>query len=188
MASATSSSTSTGDQRRPSCRSQWLDGLPGEYRDPVAGRRALIDAKLAGFEVPYVATLRANLPADEQIYFGPFSRLLLPAPWNRGRIVLIGDAAHPMPPHASSGAAMAIEDAWVLAESLGAAHTGTDWQQAVDTFMARRFARVRCVFDTSVVNCEAENAQAGNSPPPATDPARAEASIREFWRFLREPI
>jgi 2-polyprenyl-6-methoxyphenol hydroxylase-like FAD-dependent oxidoreductase len=37
----------------------------------------------------------------------------LPA-WHRGRIVLIGDAAHAMGPHAGQGASMAIEDAIVL--------------------------------------------------------------------------
>jgi 6-hydroxynicotinate 3-monooxygenase len=34
--------------------------------------------------------------------------------WSRGRIVLLGDACHPMKPHMGQGAAMAIEDAAVL--------------------------------------------------------------------------
>lgn len=40
---------------------------------------------------------------------------LEPIPWTRGRIVLIGDAAHAMTPNLGQGAAMGIEDAHVLA-------------------------------------------------------------------------
>lgn len=35
--------------------------------------------------------------------------------WSRGRVTLLGDACHPMPPFLAQGAAMAIEDAYVLA-------------------------------------------------------------------------
>ncbi|RZA11968.1 MAG: FAD-dependent oxidoreductase, partial [Lysobacteraceae bacterium] len=36
----------------------------------------------------------------------------------RGRIALLGDAAHPMRPYLAQGAGMAIEDAFVLGQSL----------------------------------------------------------------------
>ncbi len=39
-------------------------------------------------------------------------------PWTRGRVALVGDAAHAMAPSAAQGGAQAIEDAWVLAKSL----------------------------------------------------------------------
>jgi salicylate hydroxylase len=38
--------------------------------------------------------------------------------WTRGRVTLLGDACHPMLPYLAQGAAMAIEDAWVLARML----------------------------------------------------------------------
>jgi len=38
--------------------------------------------------------------------------------WSRNRIVLLGDACHPMKPHMGQGAAMAMEDAAVLARCL----------------------------------------------------------------------
>lgn len=38
--------------------------------------------------------------------------------WGHGAITLLGDAAHPMLPYLAQGAAMAIEDAWVLARAL----------------------------------------------------------------------
>lgn len=40
------------------------------------------------------------------------------ASWSAGRVALLGDAAHSMLPFHAQGAAMAIEDAWVLARSL----------------------------------------------------------------------
>lgn len=43
-----------------------------------------------------------------------------PSPnWGRGRVQLIGDAAHPMLPNAGQGAAQAFEDAYVLGRWLG---------------------------------------------------------------------
>lgn len=38
--------------------------------------------------------------------------------WSRGRLVLLGDACHPMKPHMAQGAAMAIEDAAMLVRCL----------------------------------------------------------------------
>lgn len=38
--------------------------------------------------------------------------------WSQGRMVLLGDACHPMRPHMAQGACMAIEDAAILARSL----------------------------------------------------------------------
>ena len=43
--------------------------------------------------------------------------------WGRGHVTLLGDAAHPMLPHLAQGAAMAIEDAYVLARHLTADST-----------------------------------------------------------------
>ena len=51
--------------------------------------------------------------------WGLFDRDPMPA-WSKGRITLLGDAAHPMLPFLSQGAAMAIEDAYVLAAALAA--------------------------------------------------------------------
>ncbi|MFT3691019.1 FAD-dependent monooxygenase [Paenirhodobacter sp.] len=38
--------------------------------------------------------------------------------WSRGRLVMLGDACHPMRPHMAQGACMAIEDAAILARAL----------------------------------------------------------------------
>jgi 6-hydroxynicotinate 3-monooxygenase len=60
--------------------------------------------------------------------------------WSRGRIVLLGDACHPMPPFMGQGAAMAFEDAVVLARCLD--HVGVDHPQAAfKLYEAKRYER-----------------------------------------------
>jgi salicylate hydroxylase len=57
----------------------------------------------------------------------------------KGRVALIGDAAHPMLPFLAQGAAQAIEDAGALAECLGRA---TDIAEALAAYSRRRALRV----------------------------------------------
>lgn len=72
----------------------------------------------------------------------------LPA-WSRDRIVLLGDAAHAVGPHAGQGASMAIEDALVLAACL---QGEADHQAAF-----RRYERVRRPRVAEVVKLTARN-------------------------------
>lgn len=73
--------------------------------------------------------------------------LLVDDPWVRGRVLLIGDAAHATTPHISYGLGIAVEDGIVLAGELGRAATVDD---ALASFMARRFERARMVVDASL--------------------------------------
>ncbi|WP_426166554.1 FAD-dependent monooxygenase [Sandarakinorhabdus sp. DWP1-3-1] len=52
--------------------------------------------------------------AASSIKWGLYDRAVLPR-WSRGRVTLLGDAAHAMLPFLGMGAAMAIEDGWALA-------------------------------------------------------------------------
>ena len=59
-------------------------------------------------------TVTDILEACEQAYlWGLFERPPLPF-WSKGRTALLGDSAHAMLPFMAQGAAMAIEDSWVL--------------------------------------------------------------------------
>jgi 2-polyprenyl-6-methoxyphenol hydroxylase-like FAD-dependent oxidoreductase len=90
-----------------------------------------------------------NLMTDPgPINYTWFESHLLPPPWNRGRVVLIGDAVHTCPPTIAQGAALALEDAAVLADVLLAADDLD--QAAFDTFTARRYQRVKTVVEESV--------------------------------------
>jgi len=59
----------------------------------------------------------------DSVNYRPLEILLQPAPWHRGHVVLIGDAAHATTPHLASGAGIAIEDGIVLAEEIAAQPT-----------------------------------------------------------------
>jgi 2-polyprenyl-6-methoxyphenol hydroxylase-like FAD-dependent oxidoreductase len=72
---------------------------------------------------------------------------VLPAPWNRGRVVLIGDAAHTCPPTIAQGGAQALEDAYALTDLL-LTRPVLD-QDLWDAFTARRFDRARTVVEAS---------------------------------------
>jgi salicylate hydroxylase len=61
---------------------------------------------------------RALIEASEEVWrWALYDRAPTPQ-WSKGRVTLLGDAAHPMPPFLAQGAAMAIEDAVVLANGL----------------------------------------------------------------------
>jgi 2-polyprenyl-6-methoxyphenol hydroxylase-like FAD-dependent oxidoreductase len=92
--------------------------------------------------------IRADLEAGAHANYTWFTKHMIDEPWNRGRVVLIGDAAHSCPPTIAQGAAQGLEDAFVLTELL----TGRDEldQQLWDHFHARRLPRVRAVVDASV--------------------------------------
>lgn len=71
------------------------------------------------------------------------------AKWQDGaRRVILGDAAHPTLPFLAQGAVMALEDAWVLGESLGALPVG----EALGLYQARRRARVARVIEAANQN------------------------------------
>ena len=70
-----------------------------------------------------------------------------------GRAALLGDAAHPMLPFLAQGAAMAIEDAWVLADSLAGGGAGAgDVEARLAAYAAARLPRVRRVQAASTRN------------------------------------
>ena len=104
--------------------------------------RALLD----GFPDPVLQSVRTQLGPESQIVFRPIDSLLVPQPWFRGRVVLIGDTVHATTPHLAAGACIGIEDALVLAEELERA---SDVEAAVVAFQDRRWNRCRMVVENS---------------------------------------
>jgi len=76
--------------------------------------------------------------SDSVFKWGLFDRNPMKT-WSSGHVTLLGDAAHPMLPFLSQGAAMAIEDGYVLAKSLDA--HGQDIQSALRDYEAERLPR-----------------------------------------------
>ncbi|MER7795070.1 FAD-dependent oxidoreductase [Streptomyces sp. NPDC097640] len=83
-----------------------------------------------------------------QVNYTWFDQLLVEGSWHRGRVVLVGDAAHCCPPTIAQGAAQSLEDASVLAELLT---SGRDWgDDLFQAYYERRIPRVRTVVEASV--------------------------------------
>ena len=94
-----------------------------------------------------IPELAAGVTDPSQVVYRPLEAILVPPPWYRGRVVLIGDAAHATTPHLGQGAAQAIEDAVVLAELAGGAD---DVPTLLERFMQRRFERTKFIWETSI--------------------------------------
>jgi 2-polyprenyl-6-methoxyphenol hydroxylase-like FAD-dependent oxidoreductase len=102
---------------------------------------------LAAYSAPIVQSLRSQLGEHSSIVFRPLESLLVPKPWYRGRVVMIGDTVHATTPHLAAGACIGIEDALVLAEELGRA---ASVDGALAAFQARRWERCRMVVENSM--------------------------------------
>lgn len=114
----------------------WLPSSRDEMREAFAGwgsgLQSLIDATTEVTKWPLMD--RDPLPL-----------------WSRGRMVLLGDACHPMKPHMAQGAAMAIEDAAMLVRCL--LETGlADHQTAFRLYESNRTERAGRVQSVSKGN------------------------------------
>jgi 2-polyprenyl-6-methoxyphenol hydroxylase-like FAD-dependent oxidoreductase len=98
----------------------------GSWHEPVA---AIIEA------TPPDRILRTDICDRDPI-----------ARWHAGRVVLLGDAAHPMTPNLGQGAGQAIEDAVVLDECLAAS---SSIEEALTHYEQRRVARANAIVRAS---------------------------------------
>jgi 2-polyprenyl-6-methoxyphenol hydroxylase-like FAD-dependent oxidoreductase len=149
---------------------------PGNPHYPRKGLAETMRAKVAGC-APAIRVLAEQITDDDGVVYRPLESLLLEQPWYRGRVALLGDAAHATTPHLGQGAGMAIEDALVLAEEL-ARHD--EVPAALDAWFKRRFERCAYIVRASLAICKG---QLGEGPP--VDNARATA---EMFAYTAQPI
>ena len=121
------------------------DRETNDYIDP-SEFLSRVKALLAPFPDPRLQRVRDQLDEHSQIIYRPLESLLMPSPWYKGRVVLIGDTVHATTPHMASGACIGIEDALVLADELAKAGS---IDQALDRYLARRWERCRMVVQNS---------------------------------------
>ncbi|MFJ2375266.1 FAD-dependent monooxygenase [Streptomyces sp. NPDC087769] len=129
--------------------------------DPERAHEQLTE-RLAMFSGP-VAEALATVTDPASVVYSRISQVTVEEPWHVGRVVLAGDAAHASTPHIAQGAAMAVEDALVLAESLDA---GSDVAAALEAWEARRRPRAMWVQAMSRAVLKQET---GNETTPEED-------------------
>ncbi len=144
-------------------RLSWFGGADGH---PPATKEFLRE-RFAGWRAPIAEIIDKT---DETMIW--FDRLYDARPrrrWVRGRVALLGDAAHPMSPFLGMGACQAVLDAWVVADELS---RSSDDEAALVRYQRRR----RNI--ASVVQLAAHGGVASARPRPRALQPLFEASVR----------
>lgn len=114
------------------------DDWQGESWRETGSREAAL-ADFSGW-APEITDIIAS--ADTPYRWALFDRYPLPR-WQDGAVGLIGDACHPMLPFMAQGAAMAVEDAWVLAREVSHADTIAAGLARYETIRKPRTSRIQ---------------------------------------------
>jgi FAD-dependent urate hydroxylase len=129
----------------------------------------------------YGGPVPAVLDAMESVQVGTTDEVDL-GRWSRGRVVLVGDAAHATAPTLSQGAAMAIEDAVILADAL---RRTCGVREALAAYESRRRPRTKWVLDRT-----RDRDRTRDVPPALRDPllrGRGGRIFQEHYRLLLDP-
>ncbi|MDZ5636943.1 FAD-dependent monooxygenase [Janthinobacterium sp. GMG1] len=105
-----------------------------DMRSPTApSRREMLRAALAG-RGKVADRIIAELDAVQDFYFGPMSQVQA-STWSKGRLVLLGDAAHCPTPFTGKGTALALVGAYVLAGEIKRCATHTQAFEAYERIL-----------------------------------------------------
>ena len=139
---------------------------------------------------PAVVQMITAVPISQR--WGLFHRPPL-GRWSKGRVTLIGDAAHALVPHHGQGANQSIEDAVVLAAQLAKAGPGR-WREAQEAYERLRRGRTRKVQYASISTADVlhlpdePEAQARNARLRARDSLLHHLDwIHDFDALAQEP-
>jgi len=124
----------------------WATANEPEYADDGPDRRARLLRLFGAWHRPIPRLIEAT-PEEEILKNGTFDRPPVRG-WGRGRVTLLGDAAHPTTPSFGQGGCMAIEDAAVLAAAL-VAHAD-HLPAALRHFERRRYRRTTWITRQSL--------------------------------------
>ena len=155
---------------------QWVAEGWSTRGDPDEMRRSFPNPE------PRLATLLSVVTDCSK--WGLFTRPLT-ANWGRGRIQLIGDAAHAMLPNAGQGACQAFEDAYILARWLAAER---DPAAAFANFRRVRIPRVHGVQRLSLANARFKHMHDTAAQRAAIAAAKASFHGNIDWVYGYDPI
>lgn len=115
--------------------------------------RDLFRKVLDGFEAPYVRELLSLVDDEDAVIARPYLLHHQPAPWFRGRIVVVGDAAHTIAANMGAGGVIGFEDGVVLGQELARKES---LEAALTAFQDRRVERTGAVVRASREMLEAQ--------------------------------
>jgi len=111
------------------------------FRDDPANLRAVF--------ADFGPEVQGLLERVKDVYLWGLFRHPVADNWHKGRVAILGDAAHPTLPFMAQGAVMALEDAWVLADALDNADTV---ETGLASYQTRRRPRAARVIDAASKN------------------------------------
>ncbi|MDT4812349.1 FAD-dependent urate hydroxylase [compost metagenome] len=164
---------------KDSCYLFYLENSKEPLRVPEDQAHLMIRERLAEYTAPAVLEALEQVTEAKQVIFRPLDITLVPAPWHRGRVVLMGDAAHAPTPHMTSGGGMAIEDAVVLADCIAKTSSA---KEALEAYSNRRFDRCKTICDASLQLCRYEQED------PLRNREKSAALLLQTYQFLGQPI
>ena len=142
-----------------------------------------LKAHLEEFPAKLVQDVVPQITDSKKVIYSPLKTLMMPLPWYKNRVVMIGDAAHASIPQLGSGAALAIEDAVVLAEEL---KKDLSVETILNNYTNRRYDRCKMVIDASNTLAEWEQMEWKGIPLP--EGANMGALMGKTLAALTQPI
>lgn len=121
---------------------------PGNPMLPADQLARLMRERLADFGGLVGEARDKHVTDSSLVVYRPLEAIMMPRPWHKGRVTIMGDAAHATTPHLGQGAAQAVEDAIVLAEEVAA---DQDVEAALQRFEERRFERCKFINESSLL-------------------------------------
>lgn len=157
---------------------RWPPGTPPPDK-PVA----MLRERFGDWASPVREVLAAV--TDDETGFFAHTRHRVPRTWGSGRITVIGDAAHSMPPTRAQGANQALEDAWALAAALRNAAAADPGPNPDTAATLRSFERSRS-RKASVVSRQAGTEDYNRYGAVLSRLLPAQLASRYYTRWLRQ--
>ncbi len=124
----------------------YTEQQPEKKRVPQSKLLSRLKGLIEEFTAPVIEKVKAELSENSSILARPLEGMIMPRPWSKGRVLLMGDAVHATTPHLASGAGMGHEDAVVLADEIKA---GGSVQDILKRFEDRRWTRCNLIVNNS---------------------------------------
>lgn len=126
------------------------DGWKAQTQREVESCKSTIFDLLGNERSEWVDMLRDVVRRSKAIRFYPIYKLAPGRPWFKGRCMLLGDAAHAMPPHAGQGVSMALEDVFLLSKLIESECPSLD--VGLRDFVTKRKSRTEKMLSTAERN------------------------------------